>query len=131
MTRFFPTSGETCNPNPPRSDCKTALQEMELLHRSAINQAYHPMVIRNWKEQGCFDEISNRLGYRLALLQAELPLQTQAGGSFSLRVELENSGFAAPIRPQPVYLILTAQDKIWHSQSMPTRAAGNQAGIRS
>ena len=113
MTRFVPMSGETCNPNPPRSDCKTALQEMELLHWSAINQAYHPAVIQGWKEQGCFDEISNRLGYRLALLQAEFPVQAQAGGSFSFRVELENSGFAAPMLPRPVYLILAAQDKSW------------------
>ena len=41
LTRFTPMSGETCAPNPPRSECDSAIPEMELLHFSAINEAYH------------------------------------------------------------------------------------------
>ena len=50
LTRFTPMSGETCAPNPPRSECTSAIQEMELLHFSAINEAYHKGILRSWDE---------------------------------------------------------------------------------
>ena len=58
-------SGETCAPNPPRSDCATALHEMVLLHFSAISAGYHEDVLHSWEEGGCIQEINRRLGYRL------------------------------------------------------------------
>jgi hypothetical protein len=106
LTRFTPMSGETCNPNPPRSDCPTTLQEMTLLHYSSINLGYHPDVVRGWREQGCFDEIRSRLGYQLALQSAELPAAARAGQSVPLSITLENSGFAAPVNPRDVVLVL-------------------------
>lgn len=61
MARFAPLSGETCRPNPPRSDCETAVHELERLHWSALNEGWHPAVIQAWKDQGCYDEIRQRL----------------------------------------------------------------------
>ncbi len=112
MTRFTPMSGETCNPNPPRSDCPTALAEMERLHWTALNEAYHPQVIQGWKDQGCYAEIRRRLGYRLSLLEASFPATIHPGGTLSLQIRLRNSGFASPLLPRPVYLVLAAQDFI-------------------
>ncbi|MDO9303502.1 MAG: DUF4832 domain-containing protein, partial [Anaerolineales bacterium] len=106
MTRFVPMSGETCNPNPPRSDCETTLQEMELLHWSALNEAYHPDVIQGWKDQGCYAEIRNRLGYRLTLLEAATSPTVQQGSELQVEVKLENTGFASPLLVRPVYLVL-------------------------
>lgn len=106
MTRFVPMSGETCNPNPPRSDCETTLQEMELLHWSALNEAYHPDVIQGWKDQGCYAEIRNRLGYRLTLLEAGFSPTVRQGSELRVEVKLENTGFASPLLVRPVYLVL-------------------------
>lgn len=112
MTRFTPLSGETCNPNPPRSDCPTALAELERLHWTALNEAYHPAVIQGWKDQGCYVEIRQRLGYRLTLLEAGFSPTVRAGGVLRVQVKLENTGFASPMLSRPVYLVLAAQDFI-------------------
>lgn len=106
LTGGTPMSGETCAPNPPRSECKSALYEMALLHFSAINEAYHKGILRSWEEGGCMTEIINRLGYRLTPLQAQFNEQVRPGGILNLRVELDNSGFAAPVNPRPVFVIL-------------------------
>ena len=111
-TRFTPMGGETCNPNPPRSDCPTTLQEMTLLHFSSINLNYHPDVVEGWRKQGCFDEIRSRLGYRLALTEAELPEAARAGENVPISITLENTGFAAPINPRDVVMVLDGPARI-------------------
>ena len=112
MTRFVPMSGETCRLNPPRSDCPTALAELERLHWTALNEAYHPDVIQSWKDQGCYAEIRRRLGYRLSLLEASFPAEIRPGGNLSLRIRLRNGGFASPLLPRPVYLVLAGHDAV-------------------
>lgn len=106
MSRFTPLSGETCAPNPPRSNCPTALAEMERLHGTALNEAWHPDVIQGWKDQGCYAEIRNRLGYRLTLLEASFPTEIHPGETFPVQIRLQNTGFAAPMLPRPVYLVV-------------------------
>ncbi|MFZ5878199.1 MAG: DUF4832 domain-containing protein, partial [Chloroflexota bacterium] len=106
MTRFAPMSGETCNPNPPRSDCPTALQEMDMLHWTAQNEAWHPDVIQGWKDQGCYAEIRNRLGYRLTLIEAGFSPTVRAGSELQVQVKLENTGFASPLGLRPLHLLL-------------------------
>ena len=110
LTRFTPMSGETCAPNPPRSDCATAIQEMELLHFSALNEAYHKGILRSWEEGGCMAEITSRLGYRLSLTSAGFNELVKPGGALHLTVTLQNSGFAPIINQRPLYVVLTAQD---------------------
>jgi len=112
MSRFVPVSGETCNPNPPRSDCETALQEMATLHWSALNEGWHPDVIQGWKDQGCYVEIRQRLGYRLTLLEAGFSSGVQPGSELQVQIELQNTGFASPLLERPVYLILAGQASI-------------------
>ena len=112
LTRFTPMSGETCAPNPPRSECASAIREMELLHFSAINEAYHKGILRSWEEGGCMAEINNRLGYRLALRSADFNEQTRPGGLLSLTVNITNTGFASLINPRPLYVLLVGQDGI-------------------
>jgi len=106
LTRFTPMSGETCAPDPPRSECANAVREMELLHFSAINEAYHKGILRSWEQGGCYDEISNRMGYRLSLTSAEFNEQVRPGGVLNLSVNLVNSGFASIINARPLYVVL-------------------------
>lgn len=106
LTRYTPMSGETCAPNPPRSECSSAIREMELLHMDALNEAYHKGILRSWQDGGCLAEIENRLGYRLALLSADFNEQVRPGGLLTLALSLVNRGFAAPVNPRPVYIVL-------------------------
>ena len=108
MSRFVPVSGETCNLNPPRSDCETALGELEMLHWSALDESWPP-VIQGWKDQGCYEEIRRRLGYRLTLLEATFRPEVRPGSELRVEVVLHNTGFASPLLERPVYLLLVAQ----------------------
>ncbi len=101
---FVPMGGETCAVSPPRSECASALAEMAKLHFSYINGEFQADVLTSWS--GCLPEMQKRLGYRLALKSAELPAMARPGGSFTLRVELENQGFAAPFNARPVFVVL-------------------------
>src|SRR6185503_9190836 len=107
LTRFTPMSGETCAPNPPRSECTSALHEMELLHFSAINEAYHKGILRSWEEGGCLEEINNRMGYRLSLISADFNEQVKPGGVLNLTVNLTNMGFASIINERQLYVVLS------------------------
>lgn len=106
LTSTTPMSGETCAPNPPRSECNSALREMELLHFSALNEAYHKGILRSWEDDGCLDEINERLGYRLVLTTASFDERVPPGGLLRVEVNLENRGFAALMNPRPLFLAL-------------------------
>jgi hypothetical protein len=106
-TAFVPMGGETCAVSAPRSECPSALAEMTKLHFSYINREFHEDVLTSW--QPCRQEMERRLGYRLLLESAALPEAVKPGGSFTLALQLENQGFAAPFNPRPVFLVLRGE----------------------
>ncbi|HEU0293692.1 MAG TPA: DUF4832 domain-containing protein [Anaerolineales bacterium] len=112
LTRLTPMSGETCAPNPPRSECASAIQEMELLHFSAINEAYHKGILRSWEEGGCMEEITNRMGYRLSLTSADFNEQVRPGGLLNLTANITNTGFASLMNSRPLFIVLVGRDGI-------------------
>jgi hypothetical protein len=112
LTRSTPMSGETCAPYPPRSECASALREMELLHFSAINEAYHKGILRSWEEGGCMEEIKARLGYRLALTSAEFNEQVRPGGLLDLTVNISNTGFASLMNPRQLFVLMVGRNGI-------------------
>ncbi len=85
--------GETCNPHP-LNDCQRALDELSTLHASYLNSAYHPKVLQKWSDQGCAEEISQRLGARLVLEESRAPRRVRAGETLDVEVALKNRGFA-------------------------------------
>lgn len=113
LTRFTPMSGETCAPFPPRSECDSAIQEMELLHFSAINEAYHKGILRSWEDGGCMEEITDRLGYRLSLTSADFNGQVRPGGLLNLTVNITNSGFASLVNPRPLFVVLQEPNSVF------------------
>lgn len=110
-TQFVPVGGESCAPNPPRSDCPTALSEMSLLHFTELNDGWHPDVLASWDEQGCYSEIEDRLGYRFSFIETTMNDEASPGGILHLTVNLNNAGFAPPINPRLVYLILSGVER--------------------
>ena len=110
LTRFTPMSGETCAPFPPRSECTNAIQEMELLHFSAINEAYHKGILRSWEDGGCLEEITKRMGYRLSLTSSDFNEQVKPGGALNITVNLQNTGFSSIINERPLFVVLIAKD---------------------
>lgn len=105
--RWAVVGGETCNVNPPRSLCPTALAEMESLHFSNLDVDYHPDVVGGFREGGCIDEMRRRLGYRLELSSATYTNAAQRGTSLGFTILLKNVGFAAMFNARPVFAVLS------------------------
>jgi len=57
--------------------------------------------------------IRDHLGYRLELTKGSYPDNTTAGKSFNATFSLVNRGFATPINPRRVYLVLIDKDKVY------------------
>lgn len=105
-TASLPMGGETCAPNPPRSACATALNELGRFHYSYLNQDYEASVIASWSSGGCRPEIDRRLGYRFALESGAFPGTVQRGVAASVSLRIKNEGWAAPYNPRSADLIL-------------------------
>lgn len=112
ITHFVPAGGETCQVYSPLQACEIAIQEMERLHWTELNLSYHKQVIKNWQKDGCFDEIKKRLGYRLILEEATLPTVAQIGSTVNLIIKLRNEGFASPLNPRPLFIVLDGPQTI-------------------
>ena len=110
-SQFTPVGGETCQYNPPRTDCPNTLQELAMLHWSFLNNGYRPEVLNGWTSGGCMDTIRRSLGYRLVLKEASLPTTIRPGGTLSLNIRLSNDGFAAMYNPRPLYIVLLGGGK--------------------
>jgi Domain of unknown function (DUF4832)/Domain of unknown function (DUF4874) len=107
--KYLPQQGETCNCNSPRSDCTVAVKELAQMRWSALNREYIECVLNSWKTQGCYDEISKRLGYRFRLLTAELPKIVKTDAPLSLNIVLKNDGFASPYNARDMELVLRSK----------------------
>jgi hypothetical protein len=118
--RFVPVGGETCGVDPPRSDCATALAELERLHWSYLNGDFMHEVLDGWQAQGCLTEIRRRLGYRLLLTEASFNRRVAPGGIVTLHFTVRNSGYASIYNPRTVYVVLGEG---------PTRSAAPLDGI--
>ena len=86
--------------------CSQSLKDMEDYHWSYLNNDYNTSVIGRWETDGCLDEIQRRLGYRLSLTDVYHSMAAVAGNTFSVKVSIKNSGWAAPMNGRGVELIL-------------------------
>jgi hypothetical protein len=107
--KFLPQEGETCNCNPPGSDCTNSMKELEKMRWSALNRDYEPCVLNSWIRDGCYDEIAKRLGYRFRLIESKVPKSARADSLMSFSFIIENDGFAAPYNPRGLELVLRSK----------------------
>ena len=105
-TKFLPMGGETCALNSPRSDCASAVFEMNRFHWSFLNIDYSGPVIDGFTQDNCFTDVQKRLGYRFQLKSAILPQNVTTGSSLNITLKISNQGFAAPFNERNAYIIL-------------------------
>lgn len=106
-TQYIPMGGETCGVSSFCS-CANSLSDMEKYHWSYLNISYHQGVIKGWRDNECFDEIEQRLGYRLVLSDGEFTKEVKSGEPFKAVVRLENKGFASPLNPRGAELVFVS-----------------------
>lgn len=105
-SRYLVMGGETCGDNPTYTNCGNTLHEMNRFHWTYCNDYYYPDVLTRWQTEGCLETIKRRLGYRLQLTQATLPVTTVQGQNMALSFTLQNTGFAAPVNARNVQILL-------------------------
>ena len=108
MTEFTVMGGETCqvSAGAQRTDCDTALTELELFHWDYLNLDFYGPTIDRWRTEGCFDEIDARLGYRFEMQAATAAQAVQPGGRLALELEVANDGFGKLYNPRPINVVL-------------------------
>jgi len=111
---FTLVGGETCSDDfSPQNNCESdagrAIEELESNHYSYLNSDYNNLVNNDWAEGMCMEEIKRRLGYRLVLTRAQVPNVVNAGQALALEIELMNTGFAAPVNPRQLWLVMRNQ----------------------
>ncbi len=110
-SRFVPVGGETCVDWDPYSNCNgpaggLAQNEMARMHFSYLNAGWNNAVNNDWVSGGCIEEIKQRLGYRFELQTGEFPTTGSPGQNISIKIDLKNTGFAAPFNPRKVRLLM-------------------------
>ncbi len=103
-TRYTIMGGETCNVSE-YCTCTSSLKDMEDYHWTYLNSGYNTDVISRWNNQGCLDQIKDRLGYRLSLRQVRHSVNPKAGETIRVELVMTNSGFAAPMNPRNAFLV--------------------------
>ena len=90
---YTPMGGETCQDSGSFTTCSNALRSLKNFHWAFLNDKYNPDVIQRWKEEGCYDEIAKKLGYRLVLQNMKY---FQTSKKLLLKLFIKNQGFSAP-----------------------------------
>ncbi|XP_041375562.1 uncharacterized protein LOC121388327 [Gigantopelta aegis] len=108
-TKYLIMGGETCGlTKNHRHECPTALSEMQTFHWTFLNEYFFQPMYAVWKQQGCYEEIHRRLGYRLRITEATIPRTVQSGADMCVKLVFRNDGFAAPVKHMNVMLVLKA-----------------------
>ncbi len=105
-SKYTAVGGETCRWYEPRSNCDTTLVEMARYHWSFINIDYFGTTIQNWKDDGCFDDIQRKLGYRYQIMTSSIQDSSIQRGSFHGTVQIINTGFSSPYNPRAIELVM-------------------------
>ena len=104
-TRYVLMGGETCQVSN-YAKCDPSLTNLEKYHWTYLNYGYHTGVHSIWRQEGCYDKVERRLGYRLYLTDVYHSKYPAPGSDFHIVINMQNSGFAAPMNPRDVELIL-------------------------
>jgi hypothetical protein len=94
---------------------KTEKLDPEFLKKNNIpfSPAYFEDTNGKFVSRTIFDYVRDHLGYRLELTKGSYPDKATAGKSFNATFSLVNRGFATPINPRRVYLVLIDKDKVY------------------
>lgn len=103
--RYVVQEGETCNPSV-FSGCPTALKDLQRLRWDAMNLKFHLKVLDRWKREGCYEEISRRLGYRFRLIRSEIQDAARPGSALRLKIQLVNEGWGKLYNPRLIEIVL-------------------------
>lgn len=111
LSKTTPFGGETCKPADEaaaqvRMSCSDILREGADYHLSYLNREYHTAFPDNWRSQGCYGEVAQRMGYRFELVSASYGSPTRAGADWALDFSIKNVGWARLYNARPLEITL-------------------------
>lgn len=112
--RYAATSGESCEVGGLNefNSCAAVLADLELIGGpDHLYRGYWADMYQRWIDEGCYDEITRRLGYRLQLLSVTVPVAITAGRDFNITLEIQNTGYGKVYNPRPLDLVLVGPNR--------------------
>jgi hypothetical protein len=109
-TKYTMIGGETCNPDPPYSDCPNSLHEMQRFHWTYLNWDYNTQLLNGWRTQGCFPEVERKMGYRYRMVEADIQDSARVGGELQVNLKIINEGWSNPVNPRKLELVVRNQE---------------------
>lgn len=87
--------GETCaGETPLRTSCADIMSEGARFHLAWLNDNYAPDFLDRWHADGCYDQVSSLIGYRIQLDALSHPERATRGSTIAVAVDLRNVGWA-------------------------------------
>jgi hypothetical protein len=112
VSKYALIGGEVCevtNSVGRRDDCAGAKTDLTRYHYTFLNSIFYTPVLQGWKDQGCHNEIDDKLGYRFELKSSRVSASVIAGNALKTNIVLRNVGYAAPVNPRGFALVLRNQ----------------------
>ena len=133
MTENASFGGETCDNSEPghgpaRTSCADILGEGAAYHLTWLNVSYSPIFIDRWKSDGCFAQVSAKMGYRIQLDSVSAPASASLGSSASVNVDLRNVGWSRLFSARK--LVVTLRHKT-SGATVEARSAGDLRALSS
>ena len=109
-TLYVPIGGESCILDDAvattNASYEKTIAEMSRLHWTFIQSGYSTVVTDKWRQNGTFDELNRRMGYRLQLVSGTYSNQVAQGGKLSVNLSIRNTGFAPLYNERKAYIVL-------------------------
>lgn len=109
ISNYVLMGGESCfQGRTSYCECLKSYDNLIAFHWSYLSN--HHDIIKIWKEMGCYEDASSRVGYRFVLNGAAFDGNFSAGKALSFRYCLGNYGFASLINPHDIEYVITGVD---------------------
>lgn len=117
-TLYVPIGGESNIEDEEQAATDASYQrttaEMSRLHWTFIQGQFTEQVTNMWRENGTFDELNRKLGYRYQLVSGIYSDQVEAGGEMSVNLQIRNAGYAPLYNERPAYIVLRNTEE-WYA----------------
>lgn len=119
-TLYVPIGGESCILDSRVAEVNASYEatigEMSRLHWTFIQGGYSQVVTDPWRQNGTFDELNRRLGYRYQLISGKFSDELNADGKLSVELKIRNTGFAPLYNERPAYIVLKNSSREYRLQ---------------
>jgi Domain of unknown function (DUF4832)/Domain of unknown function (DUF4874) len=120
--RYAAASGESCDVGGLNefNTCPAVLADMAAIGGpDTLFRGFWKDMYSRWISQGCYQEVSRRLGYRLSLLKATLPVAVNPGQPMTVKLHIRNTGFGKVYNKRPLDLVFVGADQVLTARLTP------------